>query len=81
MLGAEEVELLAFEIHDADEAVLGDQWNGELRADIGIGRDGKKSTALEASLRRIGWRVSATWPTTPLPTGTRVRSICGVWPI
>ena len=33
------------------------------------------------SLTRMGWRVSATWPTMPLPTGTRVRSASGVWPI
>ena len=39
MLGPEEIGLLAFEIHDADEAVLGDEGDGQLRADVGIGGD------------------------------------------
>ena len=37
MLGAEEIELLAFEIHDADEAVFGDERDGQLGAHVGIG--------------------------------------------
>ncbi len=32
---------------------------------------------LLTSFSSIGWRVSATWPTTPLPSGTRIRSTCG----
>ena len=32
-------DLLAFEIHDADEAVLGDERNGQLGADVGVGVD------------------------------------------
>ena len=39
VLGAEVVGLLAFEIHDADEAVLGDERHGQLGADFGIGGD------------------------------------------
>ena len=39
VLGLEEVGLLAFEIQDADEAVLGNERNGELRTDVGVGGD------------------------------------------
>ena len=39
MLGTEEIELLAFEIHDADEAIFGDEGNGQLGAHVGIGGD------------------------------------------
>ena len=39
VLGAEVVGLLAFEVHDADQPVLGDQRNGQLGADVGIGGD------------------------------------------
>ena len=37
--GLKIVGLLAFEIHHADEAVLGDERNGEFGADVGIGGD------------------------------------------
>ena len=39
VLGAEEVWLLAFDVEDADETVFGDERDGELGADIGIGTD------------------------------------------
>src|ERR1700689_1219837 len=39
MLGAKEIELLAFEIHDADEAIFCDEWHGQFGADVGIGGD------------------------------------------
>ena len=39
VLGAEVVGLLALQVHDADEAVFGDQRDGQLGADVGIGGD------------------------------------------
>ena len=39
VLGAKVVGLLAFDVHHADEAVLGDQRHGQLGANVGIGRD------------------------------------------
>ena len=39
VLGLEEVGLLALEIEHADEAILGDERNGEFGADVGIGGD------------------------------------------
>ena len=39
VLGAEEVGLFAFNVHDADEAVLGDEWDGQLGTHVGIGID------------------------------------------
>ncbi len=39
MLGTEEVLVLAFQVHDADEAVLGDEGDGQLGAHVGIGGD------------------------------------------
>ncbi len=37
VLGAEVVGLLAFDVHDADEAIFCDEGNGELGADFGVG--------------------------------------------
>jgi len=39
VLGAEVVGELALEVHDADEAIFGDEGDGELGADIGVGGD------------------------------------------
>ena len=39
MLGAKEAHLLALQIHDADEPVLGDERHGKFGADFGVGRD------------------------------------------
>src|SRR6516225_1080023 len=35
----EEVRLFAFEIHDANEAIFGDQRNSEFGTDVGVGGD------------------------------------------
>jgi len=39
LLFAEEIRLFAFDVHHADEPVLGDQRDGQLRAHLGIGAD------------------------------------------
>ena len=39
VLVAEEIRLLAFDVHHADEPVLGDQRDGQLRTHLGIGAD------------------------------------------
>jgi hypothetical protein len=37
VLGLEEIRLLALKIQDADEAILGDQWDSKFGADVGVG--------------------------------------------
>ncbi len=39
MLGTEEIRLFAFNIHDADEPILGDEGDGQLGTHVGIGGD------------------------------------------